>query len=689
MARAIRTQLAPRIDGVLDDAIWSDAEPTDVFVQRDPVDGGIPSERTEMRILYDAENLYFGFMLYDSEPGAILANNLHRGGKNGWDDHIVIGLDTFNDRRNGYIFEINALGTQDDALFTDERIQDWNWDGVYRSEAGRTPEGWTLEVAIPFRTIRFPRAEELPMGLLVYRSIRRKNESVFWPQLPVTYRGHYAQASQYGTLLGIEGVRPGLNLQIKPFMLGAAQTAAGTATTSQILDAGLDVKFAPTSSLTVDLTYNTDFAQVEADNVQVNLERFSLFYPEKREFFLERSGLFEFGNSGSTQLFFSRRIGLANPILGGGRLTGQVGRFTVGLLDLQTQDDGPVSGANNAVGRIRADVGSRSSVGAILTNLQNAEGWNRAAGVDGQFRFLGSSSLEGWLGGVWSPDAESSATNGNAAGSATLNVRNERFGGQVSYTNIAEDFQPGLGFVRRADQVRWTGEVAFTPRFERSRWARQLNASLGIIEINGQDARRQSAEQTVSSFLALHSGNRLGAVATRRFERLDVPFPIQSDVVIPAGDYTFASGRVTGSINPSRPVNGNVNLSFGAFYGGTRTELQGGVGITLSRHLNLTAGVAHNLLDLPVENGRFDTTVLNLNVKAAASRDLFADILLQYDDVSEQLQSNLRINWIHTPGSNLYLVFNTGYLAGDRLDPAESRWSSATGIAKLTYLWSL
>ncbi|MEX0912112.1 MAG: carbohydrate binding family 9 domain-containing protein, partial [Gemmatimonadota bacterium] len=252
LAGAVRITGTANIDGVLDEAFWSTIDPITNFVQRDPVDGGVPSERTEMRIAYDENNLYFGFTLHDSDTDGIRANILHRGGRIGFDDHIVIGLDTFDDRRNGYIFEMNSFGTQDDALFTDESIQDWNWDGVYYSEGRISDEGWTLEVAIPFKTIRFPRADVLEMGLLVYRRIPRKNESIFWPHLPATYRGHYAQASQYGTLRGIEGVAPGRNIQVKPFLLGG-QTTGSTITTDRVLDAGLDVKYAVTSSLTLDL----------------------------------------------------------------------------------------------------------------------------------------------------------------------------------------------------------------------------------------------------------------------------------------------------------------------------------------------------------------------------------------------------------------------------------------------------
>jgi hypothetical protein len=694
IARAVRIDSRPRIDGVLDEPFWAAIEPITDFVQRDPVDGGYPSERTEVRIAYDAQNLYFGITLYDSDPGAIRASTLHRGGNIGLDDHIVIGLDTFKDRRNGYIFEMNSLGTQDDALYTDESIQDWNWDGVYTSEARITDEGWVLEVAIPFTTIRFPRAESLEMGLLVFRSIRRKNETVFWPHMPATYQSRYAQASQYGTLVGLDGIVPGRNLQVKPYLLGGGQKSGLAVPTNRVADAGVDVKYSVTSSLTLDLTYNTDFAQVEADNVQVNLDRFSLFFPEKREFFLERSGLFAFGETGQTQVFFSRRIGLDNPIVGGGRLTGQVGRMSVGLLNLQTGQEGGRTGANNGVARVRADLGSRNTVGGLVTNLQRAGEWDRSAGADAQLRFLGSSSFDVWAARVWDGEAPATAPDrgpagGRAAGAASLRVRNATYGAAAGYTNIGRDFDPALGFVRRRDQVRWNGELAYTPRFDGSDWARQLNLFARAEDIHGQDGGVQTKRQSLDGQLNLRSGDNAGASITRRFERLVVPFRIRQGVEVPVGDYTFDAVSASVRSNQSRPFSGSGSVSLGEFYGGTRTELRASGGVIVGPRLNLTAGFNRNLVSLPVANGEFTTNIVDLTVKAATSRYLFADVLLQYDDVSRRMQGNLRVNWIHTPGSNLFLVFDTGYNAGDLLDPRDSRWERRTGVAKLTYLWAI
>ena len=692
MAAAERIQLRPTIDGVMDEPFWSELQPVADFVQRDPVDGGVPSERTEVRIAYDEDFLYFGFHLFDSDPSGIRANILHRGGMIGFDDHVVIGLDTFQDRRNGYIFEINALGTQDDAIFTDESIEreDWNWDGVYWSEARIHEGGWTLEVAIPFTTIRFPREEVLEMGLLFYRSIRRKNETVFWPHLPATYRGRYAQASQYGTLTGLRGVVPGRNLQVKPFVVSGGQKAGVVAPTNGVLETGLDVKYSLTSSLTLDLTVNTDFAQVEADNVQVNLDRFSLFFPEKREFFLERAGLFAFGEAGQTQLFFSRRIGLQNPILGGGRLTGQVGPVSLGLLNLQTGDDAGGSGANNSVARVRADLGPRASVGGLVTNLQGGGIESRSAGADAQLRFFGSSSFDVWAARVW-PGSEPAGTEGMglSAGSVQLQLRNATLGAAAGFTSIGEGFNPALGFVRRTDQRRWEGELAFTPRFDRSPWARQLSVTARGLEVDGQDGIFQTGRRSLDTQFTFQSGDGLGSSVVRNEEAIPVPFAIRPGVVIPVGSYTFTTGSANIRTNGSRPVFVNASVSNGNFYNGTRTQVDVSGGITVSPRLSFQPSFAWNDVELPVEGGNFTTRILSLNVKSALNRSLFGDALLQYDDVSERLQANIRVNWIHTPGSNLFLVLDTGVNTGELLEPGQTRWERRTGVVKLTYMWAL
>lgn len=690
MAEAVPVETPPEIDGVLDESFWARIQPVTGFRQREPVDGAEPTERTELRIAYDANALYFGLVLHDSEPDAIRRSILQREGRIDKDDRVIIALDTYGDGRNAYIFELNPFGTQGDALISDETMthDDWNWEGVYESEARVTEQGWVLEVAIPFTTIRFESVDAPPMGVAVYRSIRRKNEEVTWPHIGQRFRSGIFQVSQYARLSGLRDLRRARHVEVKPFAIAGAQKLSGAEDTEVLDDVGVDVKYSVTSNLTMDLTWNTDFAQVESDNVQVNLSRFSLFFPEKREFFLERAGLFSFGAPRETEVFFSRTIGLDNPIRGGGRVTGQIGRMSVGALSLRTEDvqgaAGSEPGAWNSVVRMRADVLPRTTVGGIATSLERDGTHNRVIGADATARFWGSSSILVWAAKVWDSERPDS-TGSPAAMQAELVLRNDRWFFEATRTLIGSAFAPALGFVPRPDQKRWGGQLGFTPRFEESRWARQLQLFLQGNHIEGMDGAKESHFRRVQSRLSFQTGDVANLEVSERFERLEAPAAIQGRE-LPAGDYTFRflSGGVR--TNESRTLSGNASGSVGDFWSGTRTSLGGGVTWTTGPYLTLGASVSHNDVSLPVPGGDFTTNVLTLDVLAATSRKLFANALVQWDDVSNTFQTYVRVDWIHTPGSDLFVVLDTGYLTGTLQDPADTRWQRRTGVVKLTYL---
>ena len=402
-------------------------------LQRDPVDGAPASEKTEVRIAYTPTALYFGMTMYDSEPGLIRGNILQRGGWIDKDDNIRIALDTYDDDTNAYMFEVGVLGTQDDALISDESSTDWNWDGIYTTETRITDEGWVLEIEIPFTTIRFDDTEAPEMGIAIARTIRRKNEFVFWPHIGQEYRSGIVHVSRYAPMVGLRDLQKARHVEVKPHAISGATHTSKKGSDTKI-NAGIDIKASFTSNSTLDLTYNTDFAQVEADNVQVNLTRFSLFFPEKREFFLERAGLFQFGAPRETEVFFSRRVGLDSDIVGGGRFTGQAGPISIGAMSLRTSDisePGSVgnrldssSGAWNSVTRVRGNVLPRTTVGGIVTSKEKVAGHNRVAGADLQSRFWSSSSLLLWAAKVWDSDYAGS-DGSNFAGQAA-----------VSYTHL-------------------------------------------------------------------------------------------------------------------------------------------------------------------------------------------------------------------------------------------------------------
>ena len=654
------------------------------------MDGAPASERTEVRIAYDEDALYFGFTFFDSEPDRINRAILHRGGRIDKDDRVIIGLDTYHDRRNGYIFEVGALGTQDDALFADESLDrpDWNWDGVFTTETTVNEDGWVLEMEVPFTTIRFADVEEPLMGIAFQRSIRRKNETVIWPHIGQEYLGNIAQSSQYATLTGLKDVRRGHRLEVKPYANLGVQQQADANGFERESKAGLDLKYGLTSNLTLDLTWNTDFAQVETDNVQINLTRFDLFFPEKREFFLERAGLFEFGTTQETEVFFSRRIGLEDDILGGGRLTGQAGPISVGALALRTESrvpDEDGGGAWNSVMRLQANLRERATVGMIATSLDAAGGSsNRAAGADFVTRFWSSSQFRLWGARVWDSEAGDEPEDASAA-RAELELQNDRYALRVRGTHVGKAFDPALGFVRRRDQNQWYVWGAFTPRFETSDWARRSSLWLGGERIHGTGGELQSRQSGSHARLEFESGESVEFNLDSRFERLHGPASISGRVLSP-GDYRFTSYELGARTNDSRMFSGFLFGLTGSFWGGDRSQVRGGVSLQTGPHLTIGGQVSRNEVSLPIPDGDFATTLLALNIEGAVNRKLFAGAFIQWDNLSKELQANIRVDWIHTPGSDLFLVLDTGYITDDTLDPQLDPWTRRTAVAKLTWL---
>lgn len=694
-------EAAPRIDGLLDEAVWALAVPVTDFRQRQPVDLGAPTERTEMRVAYDANTLYVGLRLFDREPDKIRASILDRGGRIDKDDNVRLALDTFLDHKNAYIFEMNPLGTQDDALLTDERTLNWDWDGVYRSEGRITPEGWTLEVAIPFTTIRFASGAAPVMGIALQRTINRKNEEVLWPGIARDYGMGFFQVSQYARLDGLQNLQRGRGIEVKPYVLTGAQEAPPNAAgdrRSIVRQVGADAKVSLTSSLLLDLTVNTDFAQVEADAAQINLTRFNLFFPEKREFFLERAGLFRFGNEGELETFFSRRIGIANPLSGGARVTGQAGRVGVGVLNLQTRSarDG-TPGANYSVARVQTALGPRASVGAIATNVEaGSSGYaNRVAGADGVVRFWGGSSASAWATNVWERGGTAGGGAGgrqSRAGALRVALQRDVYGLEAGYTNVGREFNPGVGFVQRDDFVRYNAAANYRPLVgDGSGPVRRLSFDADGATYAGQDGRLQTQEAAVGATVVFRARDRVGASVGRTFERLDAGFVPRADsaVVVAPGRYRATTASVRANTDESRRVFARAGADANGFFGGTQRGLSGAIGVRFSRHLKGEATARYTRVDHP--SGGLDAAVFSARFDAAASRALFARALVQYDNFSRLVRANVRLDWIHTPGSDLFVVFNTNYrfdpesTAAQVLRPTAFALTDRAGVVKLTY----
>ena len=683
---ATRTELTIKVDGLLDEPVWATIKPITEFVQRLPLDGGEPTEKSEMRVAFNNNFIYFGFTFFDSDPEKVRATILNRGGWIHRDDKLEIALDTYHDRRNAYLFEMNPLGTQDDALITDENrpgLDEWAWDGVYISEGKVTDFGWVLEVAIPWTTLRFPNKDELTMGLAIKRYINRKNESVIWPHIGLEYSSDIYQVSQYANLKGLKNIKRGKDIKVKPFAIGGTQNQITDEKTvnDNIGNGGFDIYYGLKSNLTLNLTYNTDFAQVEADNAQINLTRFNLFYPEKREFFLTRSKLFAFGNSRQTEVFFSRKIGLNQDVVGGARLFGQIGKTSVGALNIHTRADGDLPATHYNAIRLRKDVRDRTTVGAIITDVSSKGVRNSVFGIDGQMRFWGNSSVSAW----YSQVDDTSLVGPSAASMIKLDLRNDRYFLTTGQHRVDEDFRPGLGFVQRQDMIG-TGIIAgFTPRVgDGDELIRQWRFTIYARDVQNHAGIHETSVLNGGIEAILETRDKIGLKVIQNKEKLTAGFTLGNGVEIQKGNYRDRKISFSARTNQSRGVWGNFALSKGDYFGGNKTSMSGSIGKQFSNHFTLYGSANQNIVSMPSQE-EFTANIYGITAEVALNRKWFGKALIQYDNFSEQLQLYCRINWIHTPGSDLFIVLNQRYdMAGSK-----SSLVQGTQVVKLTYLFQI
>ena len=675
-----------KVDGEFDEKIWQTVQPITEFVQRLPQDGAAPSEKSEMRILYDDNYLYFGFTFFDSEPEKVRATILNRGGWIHRDDKLEIALDTYLDRRNAYLFEMNPLGTQDDALISDENkpsLDEWAWDGVYISEGRVTDFGWVLEVAIPWNTLRFPSKDELTMGLAVKRYINRKNESVMWPHIGLEYSSDVYQVSQYANLTGLKNIKRGNDIKIKPFGIAGAQEQIkdNENISDDLGNAGADLYYGLKSNLTLNLTYNTDFAQVEADNAQINLTRFSLFYPEKREFFLTRSKLFAFGNPRQTEIFFSRRIGLDQNVLGGSRLYGQIGKTSIGALNIHTQAENGLPATAYSALRLRSDIRDRTTIGAIVTDVSNKETQNSVFGFDGQMRFWGNSSVSTW----YSQVQDGQFDKPSEASMIRVDLKNDRYFFTAGQHRVDKNFHPALGFVQRNDMVGTGAIMGFTPRVGNGEEViRQMRFTLYVRDVKNLEGLSETSIVNGGIDAIFESRDKIGLKIIQEKEKLSNGFNLGNGLEIQKGNYIDRKISFSARTNQSRGVWGNFAFSKGDYFGGNKTSWAGSIGKQFSNHLTLYGSANQNIIFMSSQ-GEFTANVYGFTAEVALNRKWFGKAIIQYDNFSEQLQLYCRINWIHTPGSDLFIVLNQRY----DLSEGKNDLYQNTQVLKLTYLFQI
>ena len=679
------------VDGNLDEPEWSLAQPATDFIQNDPDMGEPATERTEVRILFDNEYLYVGVYCFDSagREGLILSE-IFRDVGNRQNDYFSIVLDTFEDDRSAFLFGMNPAGSKRDGqVQANGANNNFNWDAIWHLKSKITDSGWQAEAAIPFRTLRFIQKEGQVWGVNFSRHIRRRNEFSLWAPVP---RPHKVSAVSFaGTLEGLRGIRQGRNLYLKPYLSAPIIRREGD-DVDFVPEAGLDVKYGLIPGLTLDLTVNTDFAQVEADRQQINLTRFSLFFPEKRDFFLENSGIFgfgksqvrPFGSSSSRDLipFFSRRIGISRgglvPILGGARLSGRVSDYTLGILSLQTDDFEETPSTNFTVVRLRRDLFRSSDFGGIFINKQESEGThNRTYGIDAHLRLFDYLDVFPFLLKTDSPDRKGDDT------AANISVAwGDRFWDvQAEYITIGENLNPEVGFVPRTGISKSRGSFGVKPRpGERVPWIRQLEPSTEVNYITDPEGVLETRILENLFSIRFEDNSYLSFGHKGSFERLDEPFRIRSGQEIPVGDYRFDEFSVSFSGDQTRLLIPDVSLQRGGFFDGDKDSY--GLGLTVRPNYHFTAQVSwdHDEVDLP--SGDFTTNLINTRLLYSFNPRMFLNALIQYNSTVREIESNVRFNFIYKPLSDIFLVYNeTRSTTGDVLERAL--------IAKLTYTFGL
>ena len=702
-AEAYRTYQSIEIDGEFNEEDWQNAKSITQLIQYEPAEGELISQPTEIRILYDAKEIYFGFTCFDSDMSKMVANEMRRDGSSQdglrENDHVSILLDTYNDRRNGFFFRVNPLGAKEDiALINSGESRNQAWDVIWTCRTKVNDTHWTAEIGIPFSQLRFSKSDEMTWGLNLGRSLMRNQEDATWAPLSKAH-GFFARyrTDVIGNLVGLKGITPSRNLELLPYILPGMNRIEEEKKTDGVFDIGLDLKYGITSNLTADVTFNTDFAQVEADQEQVNLTRFSLFFPEKRPFFLEGAGLFDFGIPRTSfrrppplLLFYSRRIGLeegrAIPIIGGGKITGKAGPYGIGMLNVLTNEfldeTDPdeiidVSRTNYSVLRLTRDIFSGSRIGLIGINKQGVDTYNRASGFD--FTYRPTDSLD--IRGLWARTFEADVTGQNNAlyvGSTWRN-RDLRLGG--SYTDIGENFNPGVGFIQREGIRRINSQMWYSPRLGKF-GIRQIYTGPAFDFILNQDNQLETQEITLTNYFRFESGSYIGLLPKRTFERLDEDFEIRDGIIIPLGEYSFTEMMIRGSTDDTKVLTGQYSVNFGNFYNGSRWGFTLNAGFRPNGRLNIEPIFQFNRVTLPSD--AFNASIFGARIGYSFSTTLFAKIFAQWNSDDEIIAANVLLNYIYRPGSDFYLVFNQIYNSGG----TKTALDESTVVAKMTYWWN-
>jgi len=686
--RAVRLERGIDLDGRLDEDIYQTTPPIDGFIQQEPSEGAPASENTQVWVLFDDRNIYVSVRCFDSNPERDVITELRRDSNNiTQNESFTVVFDTFLDRRNGLFFQTTPIGALRDQAIVDDVLNS-SWNTVWDVRTSRFEGGWLAEFSIPFKSLRYLAPGPQIWGVNFRRVVKWKNEYSYLTAMPASYGTGAAigRMGPAGTMVGLETPSVSKNVELKPYTVASTITD-NTATPASSNDfkgnGGFDFKYGLTRSLIADATVRTDFAQVEEDLQQVNLTRFSLFFPEKRDFFLEGQGIFAFGGVGSGNggspgdvpvMFFSRQIGLLRgqevPVLAGARVTGRAGRYSIGALNIETGDKASVgaTATNFSTVRIKRDVLRRSNIGLIGTHRSvgiNGVGDNSLLGVDANFFLLTNITANAF----YTRTQTSGRNDGTASYRGTFDYSGDRYGFSVEHLAIGEHFDPQVGYVRRTDFRRNFGEARFTPRPKRRNRVRKYTY-LGSIDYV-TDARVTSVQnKELRGYFQteFQSSDQFSVEYLNQYELVPRPFFISPGVIIPSGGYGARNLRTTYSLGQQRFVSGRLAVGYGSLYEGTRTEASYSGRVAIVPQFALEPGITLNWVDLPY--GSFDAQLLNSRFIFTPSPRIILSSLIQYNVSGDTISSSVRLRWEYRPSSEIFLVYSDGRNLLDSQNPA-------------------
>lgn len=687
--RATHVNVAPTIDGFLNDSAWKQATPIKDLTQRELHEGAPATERTEVRILYNELNLYIGIWCFDNQAGAIVANEMKRDFNVDAEDNFGVILDTYHDRRNGFMFYINPNGARYDALVTDEgQGVNSDWNALWDVRTSITSEGWFAEIEIPFSTLRFSDDVEQVWGVNFVRNIRRKQEQDLWQGYLRNYG--FQKLSQAGVLMGLKDIHRGNAVETKPYILAGAEHGFAPYSDVRSTDKkiGLDIKYSLTPTLTLDVTTNTDFAQVEADRARINLTRFPLFFPEKRDFFLEGADVFSFQFGDSPKPFYSRKIGISAsrelvPIMGGVRLVGKAGAYNLGVLTMQTAEGGGEPLTNYTVARVKRDFLEQSYVGFIATNKQSALSYNRLLGADAAWvrtDVFGSNTLivGAALAGIASPGIASN----NLAYRIYADFPNDFIDHFIGMRTVEGNFDPQVGFQDRNNFRQYAYTFRIRPRLEEIGMQYIEFKPVEVDYFTNFDGTVQSMDYEGR---LLGFKTKSGEVFEWNIQRFADSPPDTTDFfgnkVVPA-TYWWTRWELQLETNQSRPISFFALYSWGEFYNGKRQRYMLQPLAKLDGHFTIGLDYTRNEVQLPT--GNFATDEAGASLSYGFSTRLNSSLLAQWNNEDKEINLNIRLHWIPSIGSDAYMVLNQAFDASGRIDP-----SKTTIVAKVSYLFVL